>query len=279
MSRLIIGHIDISTQEVASIRLKSDSSVTVQISVIAISAALFAVTKGLTAYIRTPWGVGQLFIAAFIPAFFAVTADTLPAAIGAGAGSFLGDILFLVPLGATTPLFALAVGAPANFVAVFLLSSFVKRYKSWSAFVAGTVCFLTLGNIMAGALLVYFLPTLAAQAILGFAVYWDMTSIPAILIGVPILVRATLPTIGRSKILRYTPQWSGVGRREVSVALTFSLLFVALGGALFFFAPSLLAGWPGLASYFAVAAVLVVIFGPIASVVAMPRPQAKQSAA
>jgi hypothetical protein len=259
--------------------LKSGSSVTVQISVIAISAALFAVTKGLTAYIRTPWGVGQLFIAAFVPVFFAVTADTLPAAIGAGAGSFLGDVLFLVPLGATTPFFALAVGAPANFIAVFLLSSFVKRYHSWSAFVAATICFLTLGNIIAATLLVYFVPALAAQAILGFTVYWDMTSIPAILIGVPILVRATLPTIGRSKILKYTPQWSGVGRREMTVSLVFSLLFVALGGAIFLFAPGIVATWQGLATYFAIAAALVVIFGPVANLFVGTRLQAKQSAA
>lgn len=253
------------------------SSVTVQISVIAISAALFAVTKGLTAYIRTPWGVGQLFIAAFIPVFFALTADTLPAAIGAAAGSFLGDILFLVPLGATTPFFALTVGAPANFVAILLLSTFVKRYSSWAAFVAATICFLTLGNIIAGALLVYLVP-LPVQLILGFTVYWDMTAIPAILIGVPVLVRATLPTIGRSKILRYTPQWSNVGRRQMTVSLFFSLLFVALGGAIFLLAPSLVSFWPGLATYFGLAAALVVIFGPIANVVAGPGPQAKRAA-
>lgn len=245
---------------------------------IAISAALFAVTKGLTAYIRTPWGVGQLFIAAFIPVFFAVTADTLPAAIGAGTGSFLGDILFLVPLGSTTPFFALTVGAPANFIATLLLASFVKRYRSWSAFVAATVCFLTLGNIIAAALLVVLVP-LPVQAILGFTVYWNMTAIPAILIGVPVLVRATLPTIGRSKILKYTPQWSGVGRRDMLVALLFSLLFVALGGAIFFLAPGLVAGWPGLATYFGVAAVLVVIFGPLAGAVVRPKRQASQPAA
>jgi len=257
--------------------LSGKSSVTVQVSVIAISAALFAVAKGLTAYIRTPWGPGQLFIAAFIPVFFALTADTLPAAIGAAAGSFLGDMIFLVPLGATTPFFALTVGAPANFIAIFLLSAFVKRYGSWSAFVAATVCFLTLGNLIAGALLVYLFP-LPVQDMLGFTVYWDMTSIPAILIGVPILVRATLPTIGRSKVLKYTPQWSRVGRNQILVSLVFSLAFVALGGVIFLLAPGLVAFWPGLATYFALAAALVVIFGPLANMAAGLRPQAKKAA-
>lgn len=243
------------------------NSVTVQVSVIAISAALFAVAKGITAYIHTPWGVGQLFIASFVPAFFAITADSLPAALGAGAGSFLGDILFLVPLGATTPFYALTVGAPANFVATLLLSMFVKRYRSWPAFVAATVSFLTLGNIIAGALLVYLVP-LPVQLILGFTVYWDMTSIPAILVGVPILVRATRPIIGRSKVLSYSPQWSDIGRRQMAVSLAFSLLFVALGAVIFLFAPGTVAGWPGLATYFALSAAFVVVFGPLASLFA-----------
>jgi hypothetical protein len=253
------------------------SSVTVQVSVIAISAALFAVTKGVTAFIRTPWGVGQLFIAAFIPVFFALTADSVPAALGAGAGSFLGDILFLVPLGATTPFYALTIGAPANFVATLLLSAFVKRYRSWSAFVAATVSFLTLGNLIAAALLVYLVP-LPVQLILGFTVYWNMTAIPAILIGVPILVRATLPVIGRSKILKFTPQWSNVTRGQIFVSLLFYLLFVALGGAIFLLAPNLVAFCPGLATYFAVAGVVVVVFGPIANRLPGLRPQAKSAA-
>ena len=266
------------TQGVATGVMPAKASIAAQVSVIAISAALFAVAKGLTAYIRTPWGVGQLFIASFIPVFFAVTADAIPAALGAGAGSFLGDVLFLVPLGATTPFYALTVGAPANFVATFLLAVFVKRYRSWPAFVAATVCFLTLGNIIAGALLVYLVP-LPAQLILGFTVYWDMTSVPAILIGVPILVRATRPIIDRSKILRYTPAWSDVGRRQMSVSLFFSLLFVALGAGIFLFAPGTVSAWQGLASYFAISAVLVLVFGPLASLLSGKRFEANRPAA
>ena len=253
------------------------ATVAAQVSVIAISAALFAIAKGLTAYIQTPWGVGELFIASFVPAFFAVTADPLPAALGAGAGSFLGDIFFLVPLGATTPFYAITVGAPANFIATILLSAFVRKYRSWPAFVAGTVSFLTLGNIIAGALLVYLVP-LPVQLILGFTVYWDMTSVPAILIGVPILIRATRPVIGRSKILRHTPQWSDVSRRQMATALLFSFLFVAIGGGIFLLAPSTVSGWPGLATYFAISALAVLLFGPLASLLTGKRLEATSAA-
>lgn len=248
------------------------AGITARVSVIAISAALFAVAKGLTAYIHTPWGVGQLFIASFVPVFFAVTADALPAALGAGAGSFLGDIIFLVPLGATTPFFAITVGAPANFVATYLLALFVRRYRSWPAFVAATVSFLTLGNFMAGALLWWLAPLPSASLILGFTVYWDMTAIPAILIGVPALVRATRPIIGRSKILLYSPDWSDVSGRQLAWSLGFSLLFVAFGGAIFLLAPSTVSGWPGLASYFAIAGAAVVVFGPLASLLTRKKP-------
>lgn len=263
---------------VDAIAQSSKASITSQVSVIAISAALFALAKGITAYIRTPWGVGELFIASFIPIFFAVTADALPAALGAGIGSFLGDIFFLVPLGATTPFFAITVGAPANFVATLMIAVFVKKYRSWTAFVAATICFYTFGNFIAGALLWWLAPLPSVSLILGFTVFWDMTSIPAILIGVPALIRATRPIIGRSKILRYSPDWSGIGRRQMAVSLVFSLLFVALGGAIFLFAPSTVVGWPGLATYFAIAGVVVLVFGPLASFLTGKRVVARPAA-
>ena len=257
----------------------SKTSLAAKVSIIAISAALFAVAKGVTAYIRTPWGVGELFIASFIPAYFAVTSDSLSAALGAGFGSFLGDIFFLVPLGATTPFFALTVGAPANFIATLLLAAFVKRYHSWSAFVAATVSFLTLGNLIAASLLWWLAPLPSLSLILGFTVFWDMTSVPAILIGVPALVRATLPLIGgRSKLLSYAPEWSGIGKRQITVSLAFSLLFVGLGGGIFLAAPSTVAGWPGLATYFAISALFVLVFGPLANLVMGKGPRATRAA-
>ena len=64
-----------------------------KVALIAITAALYAVAKGLTAFIPTPFGVGQFLLFIFVPAFFAITGDTLSAAIGAGIGTFLGDTI------------------------------------------------------------------------------------------------------------------------------------------------------------------------------------------
>lgn len=261
--------------------LWGSSSVATKVSIIAITAVLYAVGKGMTAYISTPWGLGQLLVGIFLPAFFAVVAETLPAAIGAGIGTFLGDVIFLTPLGLTNPALSLVAGVPANFVGILLFGWFVKKYRSWSAFVAATVSFVTLGNLIAAVAVVLLGATVFTPVnylithfdlgglILGFTVFWNMTSIPAIIIGVPILVRAVRPLYGRSRILMYNPDWSAANRgRQIAIALAFAILFLALGVIFFIEAPTSLALWPGLTNYFAVAAVAILVFAPIVSVIA-----------
>jgi hypothetical protein len=267
------------------------SEVSTKVGIIAITAVLYALGKGLTAYIPTPWGVGQLLVGIFLPAFFAVVSETIPAAIGAALGTFIGDVFFLTPLGGTNPALSLIAGVPSNFVGILLFGWFVKKYRSWPAFVAATVSFVTLGNVIAATSVVLFgaavftpvnylithysLPGL----ILGFTVYWNMTSIPAIIVGVPLLVRAVRPLFGRSKILRFNPDWSpGIHGRQAGLALGFAFFFLSLGVAFLVAAPSSLSLWPGLTDYFAVAAAVVLVFAPITSVVAGARLRAKPAA-
>ncbi len=239
-----------------------------RVATIAIVAALYAVGKALTAYIPSPWGIGEFLIGLFIPAFFAVVSETFPVALGAGLGTFVGDVFFLTPLKETTPVLSLVAGVPANFFAFLLFGWFVKRYRSWPAFVASTVCFVTLGNLIAAVSVVEFL-ALPQGLILGFTLFWNIGAIPAVIVGVPILLRATQPLIGRSTILKYSASWSGgVGPRQTATALGFSALFVIFGAALFLGAPGTLSSWPGLGLYFAIAAVVVVIFGPLAGILA-----------
>jgi len=269
---------------------KPPTSVSTRVSLIAIVAVLYAVGKGLTAFVPTPWGIGQLLVGIFIPAFFAVVAETVPVAIGAGLGTFIGDVIFLTPIGGTNPALSLIAGVPANFFAFLLFGWFVKRYRSWGGFVAATVSFVTLGNLIAATSVVLFGAYVFAPAsvlsnfsipglILGFTVFWNMTSIPAIVIAVPLLVRAVTPLFGRSRILQAKPNWSlGVGGRQAGVSLAFAFLFLLVGLAYLVWAPNSIAIWPGLADYFALAAALVLIFAPIASVVAGTRVQARAPA-
>jgi hypothetical protein len=239
-----------------------------RVAIVALTAILYTIGKWVTAGIQTPWGVGQLLIGIFLPAFMAVTADTFSVAVGAGLGTFVGDIFVR-----TNPLLSLLAGVPANFIAFLLFGWFVKKYKSWPAFVAGTVAFVTLGNLIAATNVYFFLPvalglSIPSSAILGLTVFWNTTSIPAILIAVPILVRAVRPLYGRSKILTHFPAWSGsVGGRQTGFAVGFALLYAAFGAAIFIISPASVATAPGL-SYFAIAAVIVLVFGPLSSLMA-----------
>src|SRR2546422_1707411 len=135
---------------------KIERPITTYVVAMALTAALYAVAKGLTSFALTPFGVGQLLIFIFVPAFFAVVSPTLPVAIGAGLGTFLGDVLFLTPAGSTNPALSLVAGVPANFIAFLLFGGFVKRYRSWPAFVAATVFFVTLRDLIAANSLLVF---------------------------------------------------------------------------------------------------------------------------
>lgn len=267
-----------------------------KVATIVVTAVLYAIGKGLTAYIHTPWGVGQLLIGVFLPAFLAVVSDTLSVAIGAGLGTFIGDTLILTPLGATTPQLSLVAGVPANFVAFLLFGWFVKKYRTWPGFIAASVSFVTLGNLLAAILVVLFTwavqifalpsawvlgnPALPVGLIFGLTAFWNMTSIPAMIIGVPPLLRAVRPLYGRSNILKFEPGWpSNLSGRQTSLGIGFAVLFLVLGLVFIFVEPSSLAIWPGLLNYTALAAALVLVFAPIASIVAGTRLQARPAVA
>src|SRR2546426_2636886 len=108
------------------------ATVSSRVAVIAITAVLYTFAKGVTGFIPTPWGVGQLLIGIFVPAFMAVVADTPSLAIRAGLGKFLRGVLFLLPARSTSPGPSLLAGVPAHFVAVLLFCWFVKKYRSWA---------------------------------------------------------------------------------------------------------------------------------------------------
>jgi hypothetical protein len=260
-------------------------TVATKVAVIAITAVLYAVAKALTSFIPTPFGVGQLLIGIFVPAFMAVIADTLSVAIGAGLGTFIGDAIFLSPQGSTNPALSLIAGVPANFIAFLLFGWFVKKYKSWSAFVAATVSFVTLGNLIAATSIVIFGASVftalgpltkaysVTSLILGFTVFWTATMIPAILVAVPLLVRAIEPLQGRSPIVKYYPSWSMVGARtQIVTSAFFAALLLVLGVLYFIVAPSSLgAVFPGLEDFLVFAVASLIILGPIVGILAGSR--------
>lgn len=236
----------------AAARTRSSRTST-RVVTIAVVAALYALAKGVTGYIPTPLGVGQLLIGIFVPAFFALVSETVPAAIGAGLGTFVGDSLFLS--GSTNPALSLIAGVPANVVAFLFFGWFVKRYTNWRAFLAATVSFVTLGNLIAAVSIVFFgasvytpLVSLVPKyyfvaLILGFTLFWSITMVPIIVVTVPILVRAIRPLKDRVAIITYMPTWSESG--AASALLATVLLAFVLGAIIIFYLPGIL----GLSSY------------------------------
>lgn len=257
-----------------------------RVATIVITAVLYALAKGVTGYIRTPWGVGELLIGIFVPAFFAVVCDTWSVAIGAGLGTFIGDTFFLTPTGSTNPALSLVAGTPANFIAFLLFSWFVKRYKSWPGFVAATLSFVTLGNLIAGSSIVFFgasvftpvkglVASYPAEALIfGFTVFWTLTMIPFIILVVPILVRAVLPLKGRVAIFTSFPEWTQRGKHTLLYVSI--LLAVAFAAIVLLYLPGVLglAGYSALTDYIALTIVGLVIVVPVSVVAATARRKA-----
>ncbi len=256
----------------------SPTPVSSKVAIIAMTAVLYAIAKGITGFIHTPWGVGELLIGIFVPAFFAVVCDTWSVAIGAGLGTFIGDAFFLTPAGSTNPALSLIAGVPANFFAFLLFGWFVKRYRSWSGFVAATVSFVTLGNLIAATSIVLFgasvftalKPIVAsyysAALIFGFTIFWTLTMIPIVIIVVPFLVRAVKPLKGRSSIISSIPTWSETGLRTSLIAsLLLALVLISL---VVLYLPGVLglSGYPALTDDIALGIIGLVIIVPAAGV-------------
>ncbi|HZW57192.1 MAG TPA: hypothetical protein VFF30_12955 [Nitrososphaerales archaeon] len=155
-------------------------------------AALYAIVNIITSPIRAPWGVGEFRPGVVIPAFYAVVFGPIPAGIGAGFGSFIGDMISLVSTGGSNPTLAIVAGAPANFIGFLVLGWVFQKMKNWKGFIVGTTSGLFLGNLWAaaGVVLLLGLPNIF---ILGYLLFWFGTMFPFVVILVPAIVRLMRP--------------------------------------------------------------------------------------
>lgn len=262
-----------------SMERNQSRSAAVKVSVIVITAVLYALATGITGFVPSPWGVGQLFIGGFMIGFMAVIAETLPVAIGAGLGRFIADMLFLAPAGLTNAPLSLVAGVPGNFIATLFFGWFVKKYKSWSSFVVASVSILTFGNLLTASLVVFFGGNLFGGVafllskyyflglVFGFTVFWSVTTTPVTIIVVPLLVRAIAPLQGRSAIIVNVPTWSRLGSKVALIAtfiVSLALFLVAL-----LYSPDGygLASFPGLVVQLYLGLIGIVVIAPIVGIV------------
>ncbi len=164
----------------------------------AICAGLYAVGSYLTAYIPSPWGVGQFRPAVIIPAFFAVIFGPMTGGVGAAIGTFIADS---AKYGYPYPGSFLAA-VWGNLIGFYLFGWIVKKF-SWRRFVAASNVTLTLANALVAFLYVFlfrilylnnptYKGTLEVQIFfsIGLTIWWFVTMLPFVLLVTPLLIRA-----------------------------------------------------------------------------------------
>lgn len=168
-------------------------------------AVLYAIGAYSTAYIPSPWGVGQFRPAVVIPAFFAVIFGPMPAAVGAAIGTLIADS---VKHGYLYPGSFLAA-VPGNFIGFFLFGYIVKKKFTWGRFILASNVTLTVANLIVAFLYitvfkVLYLSQPAYVALswdaivflsVGLTIWWFVTMLPFVLLITPLLIRAVAAAV------------------------------------------------------------------------------------
>ncbi|MFB3888154.1 MAG: ECF transporter S component [Candidatus Bathyarchaeia archaeon] len=164
----------------------------------ALNAALYAVSSFTTAYIPSPWGVGQFRPAVVIPAFFSVIFGPWAGGIGAALGTLIADS---VKHGGIYP-GSLLAAVPGNFLGFFIMGYALRKKFNWARFITVTNIALLVSNAIVAFLYVFVYKFLYAQASaftqssgdalvalsLGLTIFWFVTMLPFVLLLVPSLV-------------------------------------------------------------------------------------------
>ena len=168
-------------------------------------AVLYAVGAYSTAYIPSPWGVGQFRWAVVIPAFFATIFGPMPAGIGAAIGTLIADS---VKHGYLYPGSYLAA-VPGNFIGFYLFGYIVKKKFTWGRFILASNVTLTVANLIVAFLYVFTFKVLYLNQpgyvdmpldaltflSIGLTIWWFVTMLPFVLLFTPLLIRAVAAAI------------------------------------------------------------------------------------
>ncbi|MCW4010252.1 MAG: ECF transporter S component [Candidatus Bathyarchaeota archaeon] len=167
----------------------------------AVNAALYAAGSYLTAYIPSPWGIGQFRPAVVVPAFFSVIFGPWAGGVGAALGTLIVDS---AKHGGIYP-GSLLAAVPGNFIGFFVFGYLLRKKFNWARFITVTNVALILANVIVAFLYVFTYKLLymqssaftqmSAEALivlsLGLTVFWFVTMLPFVLLIVPALVAVT----------------------------------------------------------------------------------------
>jgi len=194
----------------------------------ALCAALYAVCSFATAYIQSPWGMGQFRPAVIVPAFFAIVFGPWVGGIGAAVGTLICDSI----KHGTLYMGSLIAAVPGNFVGFYLLGYVAKKRFTWSRFILASNITLIVGNFIVAFLYIFAYKLLYAQALkmpvealvalsIGLTLFWFITMLPFMLIITPLLIKAAavaFPTIV-SEDIRVCSLKKEIPKRAFSLSL------------------------------------------------------------
>ncbi|MGD6934139.1 MAG: ECF transporter S component [Candidatus Bathyarchaeia archaeon] len=164
----------------------------------ALNAALYAVGSLTTAYIPSPWGMGQFRPAVVIPSFFATVFGPWAGGLGAALGTLIADS---IKHGGIYP-GSLLSAVPGNFIGFFIMGYFLRKKFTWSRFITWTNISLLIANSIVAVLYVYMYKFLYAQTATfiqasndalivlsaGLTIFWFVTMLPFVLLITPPLL-------------------------------------------------------------------------------------------
>lgn len=164
---------------------------------ITMCAVLYAIGAYSTAYIPSPWGVGQFRPAVVIPAFFATIFGPMPAGIGAAIGTLIADSVKHGRIYEGS----LIAAVPGNLVGFYLFGYIVRKKFTWGRFILASNITLTLANLIVAFLYIFMYKVFYAQAMdlspgtlvtlsIGLTIWWFITMLPFVLLVTPPLIRA-----------------------------------------------------------------------------------------
>jgi len=224
-----------------SLRPAKTTSRSLKVSLISVSAALYAAAIAVTSPIPTPWGVGHFRPGVLVPAFFAVVCGPIVGGAGAAIGCFIGDFA-LSMFGLTNPLLSLVAGVPGNFVGFYLLGWLASKYRSWASFVASSFVALIVGNLIAALGVVGFFSFIVPDwaswpvdvklaTVMGFTFFWVATMAPFVIPFTPILVRGAKPILSQIEMGTGVSKMSwgkpiSIIRSSVAVAVVLVAIYV-----------------------------------------------------
>lgn len=165
-----------------------------KISLMALCAAIYSSTAYLTAYIVSPWGVGQFRPAVIIPLVFTVISGPFTGAFGGAIGTLIADSI----KHGTIYFPSLAAAVPGHIIGFYLFGYLIRKFN-WTRYVIATTLSLAIANAIVAFLYVPVkFGTVHIGLSLGLTMWWYITMLPfALFLGPPIIkaVAQAIPSL------------------------------------------------------------------------------------